>query len=201
MDKNTHNVLTTLGTKDGSTKDRQAEDFYSTPEYVTDKICEWLKENIPESANWKIWEPACGNGRMVNSLKNNGFNVTNFSDIVDRGVNNVEILDFLNCEKNKKGVNCIFTNPPYSKATEFAEKALSILEDDGYYIFLGRIQFLEGKKRKKLFKKYPPKYVLIFSERVNCWKDDKKPECSGALCYAFFIFKKDFNEKPTIDWL
>lgn len=199
MDKGTHNVLTTLGTTNGSKKFQEPNGYYTTPEYVTDKICIWLKENIPSSINWKIWEPACGNGRMVNSLKNNGFNVTNTSDIIDRGVSNVEICDFLKSEK--KDVDCIFTNPPYSLATEFAEKAMELLDDNDYYIFLGRIQFLEGKKRRKFFEKYPPKHVLVFSERVDCWKDDKKPSSSGALCYAFFVFEKGFKGKPQIGWL
>ena len=137
---------------------------------------------------------------MINSLKNNGFNVTNYSDIVDRGLPGVEIADFLEAEK-KENIDCIFTNPPYSIATEFAEKAMDLLEDEGYYIMLGRIQFLEGKKRGKLFDKHPPKYVLIFRERVDCWKDDIETKTSGALCYAFFIFKKDFKGKPTVDWL
>ena len=196
MDK----VFKCLGATNHAVGERQKDDFYSTPEYVTDKVCSWLKKNIPESLNWKIWEPAAGNGRMINSLKNNGFNVTNYSDIVDRGLSGVEIADFLEAEK-KENIDCIFTNPPYSIATEFAEKALSLLEDEGYYIMLGRIQFLEGKKRGKLFDKHPPKYVLIFRERVDCWKDDIETKTSGALCYAFFIFKKDFKGKPTVDWL
>lgn len=553
MDK----VFKCLGATNHAVGERAKDDFYSTPEYVTDKVCGWLKKNIPESLNWKIWEPAAGNGRMINSLKNNGFNVTNYSDIVDRGLPGVEIADFLEAEK-KENIDCIFTNPPYkcfssdtecytqegwkfikdvkkedkilsvspddlelewseingfveyevneelyhfkkshmdilcteghrmfafdknglvkknndliksenirsthyiprngyrwskkegpdcfilpgiegskyaqpsykeeikieindwlnffglwladgycrhtknsngnyrktvgikqeckkaekvrailnrlpfeykeyldknretpcynfeihneqlwsylkqfgkseekfiplwlkelpqenlknfldayffgdgsiytakevsgriyrsiskkliediqeillklgslthivtntyktknnevktlysinyspdskynkifypsakkSKehysgkvvclnlkkngifllrrngmefvsgncATEFAEKAMDLLEDEGYYIMLGRIQFLEGKKRGKLFDKYPPKHVLIFRERVDCWKDDIETKTSGALCYAFFIFKKGFKGKPTIDWI
>ena len=38
---------------------------------------------------------------MINSLKNNGFNVTNYSDIVDRGLPGVEIADFLEAEKKE----------------------------------------------------------------------------------------------------
>ena len=195
MDK----VFKCLGATNHAVGQRQSEDYYTTPEYVTDKLCNWLKENIPESLNWDIWECAAGNGRIINSLKNNGFEVVTYSDIVDRGLPGVEILDFLNAEK--KDVDCILTNPPYSVATEFAEKALSLLDENGYYIMLGRIQFLEGKKRGKLFDKNPPKYVLIYRERVDCWKDDVETKSSGALCYAWFIFEKGFNGKPTIDWL
>lgn len=196
MDK----VFKCLGATNHAVGERQEEDYYSTPEYVTNKILKWVKENLPESSNWNVWEPAVGGGRMVNSLKENGFNVVACSDVVDRGFPNVEILDFLKAEK-KDNVNCIFTNPPYSKALEFAEKALGLLNDGDYYCFLGRIQFLEGKKRREFFNKNPPKNVLVFSERVDCWKDDKKPKSSSAMCYAFFIFKKGFSGKPTIDWI
>lgn len=196
MDK----VFKCLGSTNHSKEERQKEDFYSTPLYVTDKVLRWIKDNIPQSVNWRVWEPAAGNGKMVTSLKNNGFDVVAYSDIVDRGLPNVEIFDFLKAEK-KENVDCIFTNPPYSKALEFAEKALSLLNDGGYYCFLGRIQFLEGKKRRELFNKFPPKFVLVFSERVDCWKDDIEPKSSSAMCYAFYIFKKGFEGKPTIDWL
>lgn len=86
-------------------------------------------------------------------------------------------------------------------ASDFLDKFLQISEDGDYYVFLGRLQFLEGEKRGKLFDKCPPKKVLIFRKRVDCWKNDIKPEGSGAVCYAWFVFEKGFNGKPEIDWL
>ena len=55
----------------------------------------------------------------------------------------------------------ILTNPPYKYAQEFVEHALALLKVGGYCVMLLKIQFLEGKARRKLFDKYPPKYVYV----------------------------------------
>ena len=34
-----------------------------------------------------------------------------------------------------------------------------------------KVQFLEGKRRKEFFKKFPPKVVYVFSERIMCAKN------------------------------
>lgn len=197
MDK----VYKCLGASNHSKEEREKDDFYSTPNSVTIAATRWLKKNIPECVDWKIWEPAAGNGRMIEALKDAEMNVVAMSDIVDRGYSGVVLEDFLNATEMKDDSNCIFTNPPYKLATEFLDKFLQISKDGDYYIFLGRLQFLEGEKRGKLFDKCPPKKVLIFRKRVDCWKNDIPPEGSGAVCYAWFVFQKGFKGKPEIDWL
>ena len=48
---------------------------------------------------------------------------------------------------------------------------MKLLDDTGKLILFLKIQFLEGQKRKELFKKYPPKYVYCYSARQKCAKD------------------------------
>ena len=104
-------------------------------------------------------------------------------------------------EEMPEETKTIITNPPYSLAKEFVEHSMDLLDNDEYCIMLLKIQFLEGKARKELFKKYPPKFVLVFSERQKCLKNDKDTGGSSAVCYCWFIWQKGFNGKPLIDWL
>lgn len=67
---------------------RQAEDFYPTPRYVT----EALLDNYRFCG--KIWEPACGDGRMSEVLLERYSDVES-SDLVDRGYGESGV-DFLN---------------------------------------------------------------------------------------------------------
>lgn len=200
MKENTHKVLVTLGTKDGSTKNRQKEDFYSTEPVATKKLVKWLEENEPDCKNWKIWESFCGNGAITKVLEENGFNVVANSDLVDRGFGDTGV-DFFKETEMRNNSDAIISNPPYKLAQASVEKALDLMKDGDKLIYLLRIQFLEGKSRKKLFEKYPPKYVLVNSERVNCWKDGVDDGSSSAICYAQFYWEKGYKGKPQICWL
>ena len=205
MKSNTHKVLVTLGTKDGSTKDREQNDFYATSPKATALMAKWIKKNIPSCMNWHIWEPCCGQGHLAEVLKDHDLVVSASTDLIDRGYGTQK--DFLATSEMENNSNAIITNPPYSIALPIAKHALSLLKDKEYYIFLGRIQWLEGKERKKFFDENPPKYVLVHSERVNCWRngkpdyDKKGKEVSSAICYAWYVFEKGYKGKPQIDWL
>ena len=119
-------------------------------------------------------------------------------DLVGGGVN------FLDCEY-KKIANTnfdILTNPPYKYATEFVERSLEILENGYYCIMLLKIQFLEGKARKKLFEKYPPKFVYVNSERQTCYiNGDMSEKLSSASCYCWFIWEKGYKGETIIKWI
>lgn len=68
-----------------------------------------------------------------------------------------------------------------------------------------KIQFLEGKARRKLFDKFPPRYIYVHSERQLCAKNGEfekmKAGGGGAVAYAWFVWEKGFYGKPIVDWL
>jgi hypothetical protein len=198
MDKGTNNVLSTLGTKGGSTADRQQDDFYATDPKATRMVLAELGKYYDTSL-WDVWEPAAGMGHISNTLKEEGINVVKESDLVDRGIG-ADIEDFLKSE-GMENANVIFTNPPYKIAEDFLKKFLEISDDNDLYIFLGRIQFLEGTKRRKIFDDNPPKYVLVHSKRINCWRDGKEVKESSAMCYAWFVFEKGYKGDTIVKWL
>ena len=198
MSNGINNVLSTLGTKGGSTANRQQDDFYATDPKATKMALKELQK-VYDTSLWDVWEPAAGMGHISNTLKSENVNVVKESDLVDRGIG-ATIEDFLKTE-NMGNANVIFTNPPYKIAEDFLNHFLKISDDGDLYVFLGRIQFLEGKARRKIFDQNPPKYVLVHSERINCWKDGKEVKESSAMCYARFVFEKGFKGDTVVKWL
>ncbi len=64
-----------------------------------------------------------------------------------------------------------------------------------------KVLFLEGKARKELFNKYPPKTVYISSSRINCAKNgDFDTYTSSAIAYAWFIWEKGYCGETIIKW-
>ena len=145
-----------------------------------------------------IWECACGNGAISKELLSNGYSVYS-SDLYNRGYGEYG-KDFLTSTGITK--HDILTNPPYRYAKEFVEHAINILDDGYYCVMFLKIQFLEGKDRRKLFDKYPPKYVYINSARQLCYfNGDMTKKMSSATCYCWFIWEKGFKGEPIIRWI
>lgn len=170
---------------------RESNDFYSTPKHAVISLLE--KENF----TGEIWECAYGDGAISEVLKENGFNVYS-SDIIDRGYG--DILDFLS-DHNRTTSN-IVTNPPYKYALEFIQKGLECVPNSGKIALLLKLNFLEGQKRKKFFKQYPPKKIYVFSKRLTFYEpDSNKMGKSGVLAFAWYIWEKGNKDLPIIDWI
>ena len=160
---------------------RQAEDFYQTPRYVT----EALLDNYRFCG--KIWEPACGDGRMSEVLLERYSDVES-SDLVDRGYGESGV-DFLN---SKRRSDNIVTNPPFNLAYEFIIKGLELSEK--CLALLLPIRYLTGKKRAKLYAEFPPAKVIVIPNKV-----DFLGFGSPAMEFAWFVWEKGKKE-TTIVW-
>lgn len=188
-----------LGASNHSEKQRAENDFYATDPHSLEIFLSKLDEdNIKLHEN--IWECACGQGHLSKVLKKQGYSV-NSTDIIDRGyVDN--IINFLTFNPGIKFAGDILTNPPYKYAKEFVEKSLNNIFDGFYVIMFLKIQFLEGKARKELFEKYPPKYVYVNSSRQLCYLNgDMSKKISSATCYCWFIWEKGYKGEPIIRWI
>jgi hypothetical protein len=84
----------------------------------------------------------------------------------------------------------ILSNPPYNKAVEFIEKALSEVRHGDYVAFLLRLNFLGSQKRKSFFERTLPKYIFTHSRRPKFMKSG-----SDATEYAHFVWQKGWNDK------
>lgn len=150
--------------------------------------------------NDEIWECACGQGHLSEVFLHNGYRVKS-TDLIFRGYGkgNIDFLQF-----NEKYDGNIITNPPYKYAKEFVEHALNIVNDGNKIALFLKVQFLEGKARKKLFKNNPPKKIWISSSRLLCAKnakfDEMKAGGGSAVAYAWFIWEKGYKGQTVIDW-
>ena len=192
---NKNSTFSTLGASNHSNYERAKHDFYATDPIAIDKL---LSVETPYN---KIWENACGQKHLANRLTEKGFEVW-ATDIIDRdGVD--KIVDFLDYLTPIKWNGDILTNPPYRWAQEWVERSMNILmEGRSLYLFL-KITFLESQSRLDMFKKYPPKKVLIFSKRIQVARNGEEEmfKKSSAACYAWFVWEKGFKGNPIIKWI
>ena len=103
--------------------------------------------------------------RTVDSFYTNKKDITGV-DLVDRGYPNTIVQNFLEWNTDKK-FEGIITNPPYSLAKEFVEKGMTLLTDEtentvnGQMAMFLKIQFLEGKERKKCLKYFHQRLFMF----------------------------------------
>lgn len=190
---NHKSIYATLGASNHSDNQREKNDYYATNPLAAELLCNEIQfhENI--------WEPAVGEGHLAEVFKKRGYKVR-ASDLIDRGYINTETIDFLTYTDNYNGD--IITNPPYKYAQEFVEKALSIINDGNYVAMFLKLQFLEGKKRRELFDKFPPKTVYVASGRLLCaMNGDFEKYGSSAVAYAWFVWEKGVTSNTVIKWI
>lgn len=200
MNENSNNRYSRVyahGASNRSSKERKDLDFYGTdPECVKDLLdC--------EEFNNTIWEPACGNGLISETLKQAGFEVMT-SDIIDRGHNDFT-ADYLRTKVRVDETPIdIITNPPYKYVLEFARKAISDVTQTGgnkVAMFL-KLTFLETEKRYHFFKTYPPARIYVYARRRQCWRggiEPQKPE--KMVAYAWFIWEIGYTGEPIVRWI
>jgi len=128
---------------------RNAYDFYPTPA--------WAYENLP--IDWSLFatalEPCEGDGRITRFLQEKGVQTEGFD--LQTGT------DYLTSEPEEI-YDLILTNPPYSLALEFLDKAL---QDAETVIMLLRINFLGSQKRYEWFKNHEPSSMYVLSKRPS----------------------------------
>lgn len=180
-----------LGASNHCDDEREENDYYATDPKAIDEL---LKH---ENFSQKIWECANGGGHLSNRLKEYGFDVL-CTDLIDRGHQDV-ILDFLNNDYYFQGD--IITNPPYKYCTEFILTALDKIPEGNKVAMFLKLQTLEGQDRyNKIFSKFPPKVVYVFSKRIQCGKNGNFTGQS-AVCYAWFIWQKGYKGDTILKWI
>ena len=191
--ENKDGYVVTNGFSNNSLHDREQNDYYATEP----KAVRLLLEIEEFDKQKQIWECACGQGHLSNEMISLGYNVYS-SDKIDRSFGHVE--DFSTSSKTSYNGN-IITNPPYKFANEFIVKSLSILEKDSKLALFLPIRYLEGKQRRKIFEKYPPKTIYVSSSRIKCAINGEFNEMKGsAVSYAWFIWQKGFVGNTTLKW-
>lgn len=203
--------MSLTGTKlvgDNPERGRVENDYYATPFNATEALLNALNESGETLSSDTILEPSAGEGHIVKVLKDfYPYNEIIANDIAYRssrlGIDVNGGIDFLNYEPHRK-FDTIITNPPFALAQEFIEKALEL--SNHYVIMFAKIQLLEGDKRRKMFDNSPLKYVYVFSKRVNPLRNGEATDENGkpwasTMCFAWFVWEKDYEGEPIIRWI
>ena len=191
---NGNSIYKTLGASNHTDKERQSEDFYATEPRAAELLLEL------EEFDENIWECACGQGDLSKVFEKAGHKVLS-TDLVDRGYGTGGV-DFLKCNEVFNGD--IITNPPYKYAQSFVEHALELVPDGHKVAMFLKLQFLEGKARRELFEKYPPKVVYVASGRLLCAKngdfEGMRAGGGSAVAYAWYVWEKGYAGDTIIKW-
>lgn len=188
-------IYMTLGASNHTDKVREQDDYYATDSIAIDVLLSKI------TLSHHVWECACGAGDLSKRLMEYGYKVKS-TDLVYRGFGDGGV-DFLQCHEYFDGD--IITNPPYKYAQDFIEHALTLIPSGRRVFMFLRLQFLEGKARRKLFDTGQLRTVYVSSSRILCAKNgefEKMRQSGGsAMACAWFEFEKGYDWKPVIEWI
>jgi hypothetical protein len=156
--------------------DRRENDFYPTPDWVTEALLDCVTLRGP------VWEACCGDGAMARVIERRGHAVI-ASDLMDRGYGRTGV-DFLDCQAFPKPCGSMVTNPPYGDGggsakgvnapgalLRFVRHAIQLTERaDGQLALLVRFQWLAGRKAANLSASGPLAKVIVLRRRIR-WFD------------------------------
>jgi hypothetical protein len=172
--------------------ERQANDLYETPEWVTRALIRSIGFN---AGNDVVWEPAAGNHKIADVLRAAGATVRT-SDIATYGREHDLAFDFLGGEGVDFGARHIITNPPYGKGNRDAVKfaRLALQRCSGVVALLLTAKFDFGKTRADLFRDNPrfiAKIALL--DRIQWFEG----EHGSTEDHAWFVWGSRDNRAPA----
>ena len=191
------NWLKIVWAKRSDWTDRHKEDFYATDSRAINDLVNFV------DIEWIVWENACGDWALSKELEKlpNVHKVIS-TDIIDRWYDKfTKIENFLEFPFEPElalNIDWIITNPPYKYWKEWIEKSLKYAPN---VAMLMKLVFLESADRHKFFKTSWLKQVLVYSKRLWVYKDNIKTKNSWLVAYAWFIFERDYEWYPIIDWI
>lgn len=156
---------------------RGSYDLCQTPPYALDPLVRPLKLAGFET----VWEPACGEGLLVNGLRERGFEVAG-TDIIG----GVDFFKFL----VPPGIDCIVTNPPYSMKYQWIQRCYEL---NMPWALLLPVETLGARAAQVMFDTLGIQ-VIFMSPRVDFKMPDKGWSGKGAqFPTAWFLY--GFNMK------
>lgn len=179
--------------------ERKERDLYETPPWVTQAIIPY----IPAIHLARIWEPACGSGKMAHVL-----NARYASDLVTYYTKGVTNKNFLEQESMPGDCTAIVTNPPFNReAQKFIRHGLNLLGtraargQPGFMAMLLPVDFDSGKTRRDMFND-SPHYAgkLVLTSRIIWFERDDGTDNPSANHAWFFWNTEQGTAMPTINY-
>ena len=137
--------------------ERNERDFYPTPRTAFLPLIGFLPTTL------SIWEPACGDGRLIEMMAAYGL-CAGGSDLKN-GYDYLEDVTYR---------ECVVTNPPFILAMDFCDHAIRL---SGETFLLLRLNFLGSQKRGPWFKCNEPSALFVLSDRPSFVQSITCREC------------------------
>ena len=153
-------------------------DNCQTPSYALDPLILYLNKSQT------IWEPAAGEGQIVQFLSRRGYKVVQ-SDILDG-------QDYFEYQPDKWDVS--ITNPPFSMKYDWMRRTYEL---DKPFALLLPVESIGAVKAQNLFKEYGFEWIFL-SRRVNFKMPNKGYTGNGAQFPVFWLtWKLNIGQQVT----
>lgn len=174
---------------------RIEKDYYRTPIYEILKFLEVFNDIMPLKG--KIILDPCAGGDQTNAVMPYPFALEKYTggfsqytiDIRKDSPARVH-ADYLETNIIDLDFDLIISNPPFSLAQQFIDKALKDVSIGGYVVMLLPLNFLGSQKRHDWWKDRMPQYIFVHSNRMSFTPDGK----TDSREYAHFVWHP--LEKP-----
>lgn len=187
---------------------RHAHDYYKTDLGTVSRILDKYRHQSSDTRHYqypqRVLDPGAGSGAW-GQIARDFFPMTYLTGCELRDVpkppdyNEWLVGDFT---KLYEGLfptfHLIMGNPPFSLAEEFVKVGMPLLHKGGHLIFLLRLAFLEGQRRRNdLYRVTPPKAVWVCSKRPSFQEDGK----TNATAFAAFVWQQGYEGPTEVGWL
>lgn len=167
---------------------RQKNDFYPTPRWVAQDLLEHC------SFSGRIWECACGDGRLSQVLESAGYDVFS-SDLNDYGFGQSRIDFLLETQRfvQNHQIDNIVTNPPFNLALPFIKQGLLLSRKK--LALLLPVHYLCGLGRSRIYRQEPPDQVIVLPSKV-----DFVGSGNPVMEFAWFVWDKESKKETRLKW-
>ena len=182
----------------GRGAERAPQDFYATPGWTTRALAqvfpEWFEKN-ERTTGAVILEPCCGAGAILRelhpSLVRTGLELDEVRAAQARAsefrIERRDALDATPWVSNRPPI-AIVTNPPYSLAAPFIDRALREVDARGTVAMLLRLNYL-GSRRRGAWHRAHPSHIYVL---------ERRPSFTGggtdATEYAWFVWDAESRD-------
>lgn len=187
--------------------ERKPADLYPTPVDGTESVIPALKVLAEYAGGMRVWEPACGDGRLARVLEHHGFQVDATDLRPYSGYGNVRCtrdtisggFDFLNDDPVRKWgwepkPDLIVTNPPFSLAEQFIKKALTYTPN---VAMLLKQSYWNAASRLPFFHEHRPAFVLPLTFRLAFLEEERGKSPIMDCCWVIWS-QENTPEDPCV---
>lgn len=179
---------------------RRKSDYYVTPVEEIEKFLNHIYKDdshVTQAMNKNMLDPCAGGDKdhpmsYLTAFKNT--NIGSFLETIDIRQDSRAYIkeDYLNYNTERE-YDIIISNPPFRDALDFIKKSLNDVRDEGYVIYLLRLNFFGSQKRFKFWQKNMPLYTYVHHKRMSFTDEGG----TDSIEYAHFVWQKGNHPKFT----